>query len=926
MALPSGTRIDGFQVIREIGRGGMSVVYLAEELRTGRKVALKLLPLGDAGDERSRERFLREMRATAMLEHPNVIRVYTTGEWGGQPYYVMEYIDGASVEQFMSFAAGRQKESQLTEGQRESIENVNEAPTRIVQPEDKEAAEGEEEEEEEEAGKEKDRRKLRATGKRYFQTVARIIRDAAYGVDYAHRRGIVHRDIKPSNLLLTRSGEVRVADFGVALHEGEIRLTQPGGMVGTLQYMSPEQLLAKSIRIDARTDVYSLGATLYELLTLRPPFEGRTREQLVTAISFDDPKDPRKRNPQIPRALATVALKAMEKDPKRRYPSARAMAEDLDRFLNGEPIWAAPPSLWERCVKLVKRHKVISTAVAAGLLAAAVAGTLVWRSMERRRAARVKEFVHRAEDAERRGRPDLALDCYRSALALDQGNILLAAAVDRIEADVRARQAAERLRERRRKAQELTNRARPLVERYPKLCEKSDKLKEDIEQIRRDINRIRPIRSKGSLEDLERQRIESEDALRAALRDEAYTLSLAEELLHGALALDAEYPAARAELAKLYYFALLTAERRGMEDEARRRRQLASLYDDGALAEPLKGDGVLMVDTEPQGARVMLFQYCEQGRVLDAQRVRALGATPLTIDPMPMGDYLLVIEKSGFRPVKCPVLLRRQGRVELRIPLYTDAQIGRNLVYVPPGPCIVGGDPKAEWPLPKATVFVKGFFIGRTEVTCGEYLKFLNWLAKEDAEEAARRAPRRGNGRSRRIPWWKQRIAGGYALPEELGPDYPVCGVSYEDALAYCRWLSQRTGRRFRLPTVVEWEKAARGADGRFFPWGNYYGLGFANLRPSWRRVRDEWLVACRSFEMDQSPFGVFDMVGNVGEMCSDIFCEDPKARTVKGYWFRGIPRKARLASRRPFAESTRRTIVGFRVVCEPPKANAPLQ
>jgi tetratricopeptide (TPR) repeat protein len=226
----------------------------------------------------------------------------------------------------------------------------------------------------------------------YFRRVAEVGAQAAEALDHAHQLGIVHRDIKPANLLLDGAGRVWVTDFGLAqVQHAEASLTLTGDLVGTLRYMSPDQALAKRAVVDHRTDVYSLGATLYELLTLRPVFEGKDRQELLRQIAFDEPRPPRKLSGAIPAELETVVLKALDKDPVERYGTARELADDLRRFLDDRPIQARRPSLRQRLLKWSRRHRALVWAGVGALLIAtivsALSAWLIWQEKERTRAA-----------------------------------------------------------------------------------------------------------------------------------------------------------------------------------------------------------------------------------------------------------------------------------------------------------------------------------------------------------------------------------------------------------------------------------------------------------------------------------------------------------------------------------------------------------
>src|SRR5439155_7866541 len=212
-----------------------------------------------------------------------------------------------------------------------------------------------------------------SSGGAYFDTVARIIAEVADALEYAHQQGVIHRDIKPSNLLLSSAGRLSINDFGLARMLEQPGMTMSGEFVGTPAYMSPEQITAGRTPLDHRTDIYSLGATLYELLTLQPPFTGRQRDQVLAQIVQKEPKAPRKLNKKVPVDLETICLKALEKDPDRRYQTAGAMAEDLRRYVNRFAISARRAGPVQRLVKWVKRRPAVAASLGCVLLAVCAA-------------------------------------------------------------------------------------------------------------------------------------------------------------------------------------------------------------------------------------------------------------------------------------------------------------------------------------------------------------------------------------------------------------------------------------------------------------------------------------------------------------------------------------------------------------------------
>ncbi len=405
--LPRGKKLErlgDYRILREVGRGGMGIVYEAEQVSLGRHVALKVLPAHSLLDARHLQRFEREAKAAARLHHTNIVPVYGVGQDDGIHYYVMQFIQGQGVDQVLRELRRLRQDRRVmsTEVPETSPASPLEAngggavsalavarslltghftltetahgeadgggvatllkPPRIKSP----RGEGSE-------GSsssivlpgQSDPSQLTESGKGYWQSVARVGCQIAQALAYANSQGIVHRDIKPSNLLLDSKGIVWVTDFGLAKSTDQDNLTLTGDILGTLRYMPPERFTGHG---DARSDIYSLGLTLYELLTLRPAYDESDRNRLIQSVAHEEPPRPRKVNPAIPRDLETIVLKAVARDPAQRYQTAAAVADDLQRFLEDLPIQARRVSARERFYRWCRRNKAL-----AGLSAAVVA-------------------------------------------------------------------------------------------------------------------------------------------------------------------------------------------------------------------------------------------------------------------------------------------------------------------------------------------------------------------------------------------------------------------------------------------------------------------------------------------------------------------------------------------------------------------------
>src|SRR6266480_2699358 len=310
-----------YELLEEIGRGGQGVVYRALQKSLNRTVALKVIGLGHWASDAHLKRFRREAEAAASLDHSGIVPIYEVGERDGSCYFSMKFIEGGQLD-----------------------EEVRREPMPV-------------------------------------RRAVELIDKVARTVHYAHEHHILHRDIKPGNILLDQQGEPHLTDFGLArLVETESTVTRTMEVLGTPSYMAPEQALGNNMGVTSATDIYGLGAVLYQLLTGHPPFAGGTTYETVRLVLDTEPRQPRLLNPKINRDLNTICLKCLDKDPQRRYSSALALAEDLERWLKHEPIRARRTGLVTRGRKWVRRNPSIAVMAAMLLVLAVPLGVMIWRT------------------------------------------------------------------------------------------------------------------------------------------------------------------------------------------------------------------------------------------------------------------------------------------------------------------------------------------------------------------------------------------------------------------------------------------------------------------------------------------------------------------------------------------------------------------
>jgi serine/threonine-protein kinase len=351
--------LPGYEILEVLGQGGMGVVYKARQVALDRPVALKMILAGAYARPEQRARFRTEAEAAARLRHPNVVQVYEVGEYEGEPYFAMEYVESGSLAQRLAGPL---------------------MPARQA---------------------------------------AELTAILARAVHAAHEQGIVHRDLKPANVLLAEDGTPKISDFGLArrLDGAPAGPTQSGAILGTPSYAAPEQARGKTHGVGPAADIYALGAILYEMLSGRPPFQGESTLETLEQVRTQEPVPPSRLRPKVPRDLETICLKCLEKEPGRRYATAEDLADDLRHFLAGEPIRARPTPAWERAVKWTRRKPALTGLL--GVSVVAVASLLgLWVSF----TLQLRAERNHALAMEQEARRNLALAEQQRTLAEQQRN------------------------------------------------------------------------------------------------------------------------------------------------------------------------------------------------------------------------------------------------------------------------------------------------------------------------------------------------------------------------------------------------------------------------------------------------------------------------------------------------------------------------
>lgn len=774
-----------------IGRGAMGEVRLVRDRVLGRELARKELRADLVGSESLLARFHREARITARLQHPGMVPVHDVGLLpDGRPSYMMREVRGETLERLIDALHGR------TAG--------------IERPS--------------------------------LRRVVDIVLRAAETVAYAHSRGVIHRDLKPANLMVGDFGAVVVLDWGLARdehgddHEHEQAWssssaeTQAGWVLGTPAYMPPEQAAGLLDQVGPRSDVYALGALLYQALSGEPPYRGSSGAVVAEVLAGPPPPLLSRRPPDgaaLDMELVQLCERAMARDPAERFADAGELAGALTAWLDGVQRRERARAVVSEASALAREHTAHQTQAAQLRTAAAaqLAELPTWAPAEQKRVGWALEA-----------------------------------------------QAAEAQRE-------------------------------------------------------------------ATLAGVHYV-----QALHGALQLDPELAEAHAALADWYWQRHQEAELARDVEASLRLEALLQDHDRGRHAAYLAGHGRLSLHTDPPGAEAVAWPEVLHDRRLVSGPAVALGVTPLDEVHLPAGSYLIELRAPGRAAARCPVVVTRDaswdgvapgGTAPEPVRLLEPTAFGPDDLYVPAGWARLGGDDEATDGLPALRAWVDGFVLRRFPVTHAEYLEFLNDLvAAGEVEVAERHAP--GDeleGVSTEQAAYGRDEAGRFTLSNEpveiaWAPDGPVTLVSWHGACAYASWLAARTGLPWRLPHSAEWEKAARGVDGRLLPWGDHQ-------EPTWAatlgaRPGPPLVTSVSAFPEDVGPYGMRGAVGNVRDWCLDSYAragprlqggklllgteDESPYRVLKGGTVRSAGGNVRLAARFASTPVERFAVVGFRL------------
>ena len=822
-ATPPASPAAKYAISGKLGQGGVGEVLLVEDRDLERSVAMKrLLPQpGGTVAEDTLTRFLREAQTTGQLEHPNIVPVHDVGlDNQGQLYFTLKYVRGLSLRQVIR---GRERNDHVEKGG--PLFRDAYTPRKMIE----------------------------------------ILIGVCQGIAFAHSKLVIHRDLKPENIMLGKFGEVLVMDWGLAKTltpatrqeldsaktvriggPAEATLTMEGAVAGTPAYMAPEQAAGRISELDERTDIYALGAMLYEMLSGKAPYEGGNAIQVLYRVQNEAP--PRLMvgapgfNP-IPRELKAICEKAMQRRPEDRYRSAAAMLHDLEAFLDNRSVTACPDSALQRLGKWARRNR---RQVGAAAISAAAVLALAFGSWFVYHEANIRRLLNQAEQKASAGKSNFEKsrsatnkvrndDPYRGQMvaslqsgmdreyraALNQSNNLLLEVLDITPKNSRARQML---------AENFMNLWRlALAEKNPDLMQ---------------ATRAEVVRYAG----------EPNPYL-----DELNGL--------GSVNIALDPPDTEAYL---YSFDLLQANDK--DGNALPPRLIPVPYD----AQSRQLDRAFL-EAERERAKngPPFIESTHSIFRVEAIAAAKVGVGRVQIPALPPGSYVLLLHAPGRVDIRLPFLLARHGKVEQSVELPKPEDVPAGFVYVAGGQTIVGGE-TAGAPSPHPST-LKPLLISHDELTMREYGEFLQEMLHHGSPAMAKAYMPQDFGKPLAKLSPHGELEPAYGPPSEHFGDSPVRGVSYNAAMAYIAWRSKRDGLAYRLPHDWEWESVCRGTDGRKFSWGDLPGKGLAVVTQGYgdRGTNMSW--KWQDYK-DEAPWGgIHNMAGGAAEWTDSLY--DPKAK-----------------------------------------------
>jgi eukaryotic-like serine/threonine-protein kinase len=823
MAEASALEASKYETVGKLGQGGGGQVLKVLDRDLRREVAMKmLLPQHREGGGIPEDvllRFIKEAQATGQLEHPNIVPVHDLGVNGeGHIYFTLKYAQGDSLKEVI-----RGRRDDLFNDERRKFRDLF-SPMQMVE----------------------------------------VLIGICQGVAYAHSKGIIHRDLKPENVMMGRFGEVLVMDWGLAKAlgknalpmeqpdsiadlsspDGDASQTMEGSIAGTPAYMSPEQAAGKISELNERTDIYSLGAMLYEILSGHPPYKGTSALDVVKQV-LTAPPPPLSSGTYgfrpIPRELKAICEKAMKREPGMRYASVQAMRDDLQNYVLQRPVTACPDTALQKAVKFYRRNKNLiatSAASAAAVLAIALAawwGVHLWN---------VRSHIKSAE---------VALTVARNPAAYP---------VKIAESDPYKQQAIAQARFETAKVQRAS--ITTAINELLKALDASPGNKH-----------ARLLMAESYMElwrlALAEKNVELMRANRAELERYAPPPSPFSDELNGFGSVEVAVNPPDAEI-YLYKFETLHAtDKQGVTLPPRLIPVAFNLENQKA------DDRFMLLERNRAATDESVLASTHSIFRLEQISVSRAGTGNASLSGLPPGSYMLLLFAHGREMTRVPFNLERRGKLSLHVEMPRTESVPTGFFYIAGGDAIVGGEGANS--VPQRIHHLAPFLMYHDEITMGDYGDFLQGLTKTGhGAEAKTRVPR-DFGKPLAVL-----SAAGELLPAESGADpvkfqkTAVRGISYNDAMAYVAWRSQRDHLVYRLPKEWEWESACRGADGRKYSWGDSparglaiilqgYGDSGSNISWKWQDYKDE------------SPWGVHNLAGGVAEWTQTLY--DPNAKST---------------------------------------------